>query len=57
MMDQVKVKPGEEYTVDGKKIPAVVTYSDTSGKIHNYVPVNMAFPSFMRKRRMNYHGY
>ena len=41
VMDQVKVKPGEEYTVDGKKIPAVVTYSDTSGKIHNYVPVNM----------------
>ena len=23
VMDQVKVKPGEEYTVDGKKIPAV----------------------------------
>lgn len=39
VMDQVKVKPGEEYAVDGKKIPAVVTYTDASGKSHNYVPV------------------
>lgn len=41
VMDQVKVKPGEEYVVEGKKIPAVVTYSDASGKVHNYVPVDM----------------
>lgn len=41
VMDQVKAKPGEEYTVDGKKIPAVVTYTDASGKSHNYVPVEM----------------
>lgn len=41
VMDQVRVKPGEEYTVDGKKIPAVVTYTDPSGQTHNYVPVDM----------------
>ena len=41
VMDQVKVKPGEEYTVDGKKIPAVVTYTDAAGKNHNYVPVEI----------------
>lgn len=41
VMDQVKVKPGEDYTVDGKKIPATVTYVDSSGKTFNYVPVAM----------------
>ena len=41
VLDQVKVKPGEEYAVEGKKIPAVVTYSNASGQTHNYVPVDM----------------
>lgn len=41
VMDQVKVTPGGEYTVDGEEIPAVVTYTDASGKTHNYVPVDM----------------
>ncbi|MEY8389001.1 hypothetical protein AALC17_17285 [Oscillospiraceae bacterium 38-13] len=41
VMDQVKVNPGEEYTVDGQKIPAVVAYTDVSGKAHDYVPVAM----------------
>ena len=39
--DNVKVNPGEDYTVDGKKIPAVITYEDTAGSTNNYLPVQM----------------
>ena len=41
VMDQVRVKPGEEYSVNGKKIPAVVSYADASGTTYNYLPVQM----------------
>lgn len=43
VMDQVKVTPGGEYTVDGEEIPAVVTYTDASGKAYSYMPVNMIY--------------
>ena len=41
ILDNVKVEPGAEYTANGAKIPAVVTYQDPSGKTHNYLPVEM----------------
>ena len=41
VMDQVRLEPGEEYTADGENIPAYVTYEGPSGKVHNYVPVEM----------------
>ena len=41
VMDQVRVKPGEGYAVNGKKIPAVVSYADGSGATYNYLPVQM----------------
>lgn len=41
VMDKVRVKTGEEYTADGEKIPACVTYTGASGKAHNYVPTEM----------------
>ena len=41
VMDQVRVKPGEGYAVNGKKIPAVVSYADGSGTTYNYLPVQM----------------
>lgn len=39
--DNVKVSPGEDYTADGKKIPAVITYEDAAGGRNNYLPVQM----------------
>ena len=41
ILDKVKVEPGKPYTADGADIPAVVTYQDPSGKIHNYLPVEL----------------
>lgn len=41
ILDKVKVEPGAEYTANGVKIPAVVTYQDASGKAHSYLPVEM----------------
>ncbi len=41
ILDKVKVEPSAEYTANGVKIPAVVTYQDPSGKNHNYLPVEM----------------
>lgn len=41
VMDKVRLKPGEAYTVDGESIPAYVTYTGPSGKARNYVPVEM----------------
>jgi len=41
VLDQVKIAPSEEYTADGKSIPAVVTYTDATGKTFDYLPVHM----------------
>ena len=41
ILDKVKVEPGAEYTANGAKIPAVVTYQDAAGKTHNYLPVEL----------------
>lgn len=41
VLDEERVKPGTEYTVNGSKIPAVVTYQDAAGKTYSYLPVQM----------------
>ena len=32
ILDAVKVKPGDNYSVDGQWLPAAVTYTGTDGK-------------------------
>lgn len=41
VMDRVRLESGEAYTADAEKIPAYVIYEGASGRIHNYVPVEM----------------
>ena len=41
VLDEVRVEPGTEYAANGSKIPAVVTYQDSTGKSYNYLPVQM----------------
>lgn len=41
VLDEERVKPGTEYTANGSKIPAVVTYQDAAGKTYSYLPVQM----------------
>ena len=41
VLDQVRIEPGTEYTANGSKIPAVVTYQDAAGKTYSYLPAQM----------------
>ena len=41
ILDAVKVKPGDNYSVDGQWLPAAVTYTGTDGKPYYYLPAQM----------------
>lgn len=41
VMDKVMLSPGQEYKAEGENIPGYVVYQGPSGKVYNYVPVEM----------------
>lgn len=41
IMDAVKIKPGDTYSVDGQRLPVAVTCTGTDGKLYYYLPAQM----------------